>query len=188
MSDWILEYFVQKFILKEIVPLNDVSNALIKIYIYYNQYSLHLSFQEKSYFFNKGCVCVCVCVCVCAQSLQSGPTLCDPMDYSPPVSSVNRDSPGKNTGVGCHTLFQGILPTLLLSVACFWHNLVLVILYGSSRMGLCNHSWRGLINSWLKEWMNRDWTHMPCIARQILNHWTICEDPLKCHLHCELVL
>ena len=131
---------------------------------------------------------VCVCVCVCAQSLQSGPTLCDPMDYSPPVSSVNRDSPGKNTGVGCHTLFQGILPTLLLSVACFWHNLVLVILYGSSRMGLCNHSWRGLINSWLKEWMNRDWTHMACIARQILNHWTTCEDPLKCHLHCELVL
>ena len=31
-------------------------------------------------------VCVCVCVCVCAQSC---PTLCGPMDYSPPDSSVH---------------------------------------------------------------------------------------------------
>ena len=28
-------------------------------------------------------------VCVCAKLLQSCPTLCDPMDYSPPGSSVN---------------------------------------------------------------------------------------------------
>ena len=26
-------------------------------------------------------------------------------------SSVHGDSPGKNTGVGCHTLLQGIFPT-----------------------------------------------------------------------------
>ena len=31
-------------------------------------------------------------------------TLCDPMDCSPPGSSVHGDSPGKNTGVGCHDL------------------------------------------------------------------------------------
>ena len=42
---------------------------------------------------------------------QSCPTLCDPTDYSPPGSSVHRDSPGKNTGVGCHALLQGIFPT-----------------------------------------------------------------------------
>ena len=30
------------------------------------------------------------------------PILCDPMDCSPPGSSVHGDSPGKNTGVGCH--------------------------------------------------------------------------------------
>ena len=30
------------------------------------------------------------------------------MDYSPPDSSVHRDSPGKNTGVVCHALLQGI--------------------------------------------------------------------------------
>ena len=33
------------------------------------------------------------------------------MDFSPPGSSVCGDSPGKDTGVGCHALFQGIFPT-----------------------------------------------------------------------------
>ena len=36
-----------------------------------------------------------------AKSLQSCPTLCDPRDGSPLW-----DSPGKNTGVGCHFLLQ----------------------------------------------------------------------------------
>ena len=40
-------------------------------------------------------------VCLVAQSC---PTLCDPMDCSPPGSSVRGDSPGKNTGVGCRAL------------------------------------------------------------------------------------
>ena len=31
------------------------------------------------------------------------------MDYSPPGSSIHGDSPGKNTGVGCHTLLQDLL-------------------------------------------------------------------------------
>ena len=39
------------------------------------------------------CVCVCVCVylhaCVCAKSLQSCLTLCNPVYYSPPGSSVH---------------------------------------------------------------------------------------------------
>ena len=37
--------------------------------------------------------------------------LCDPMDCSPSGSSVHGDSPGKNTGVGCYALLQGIFPT-----------------------------------------------------------------------------
>ena len=41
-----------------------------------------------------------------AKSLQSCLTLCDPIDSSPPVSPVPGDSPGKNTAVGCHFLFQ----------------------------------------------------------------------------------
>ena len=36
-------------------------------------------------------------------------TLCDPVDCSPPGSSVHGDSAGKkNTGVGCHAFLQGI--------------------------------------------------------------------------------
>ena len=38
-------------------------------------------------------------------------TLCDPMDHSPPGSFVHEDSPGKNAGVGCHALLQGIFLT-----------------------------------------------------------------------------
>ena len=38
-----------------------------------------------------------------AKSLQSCPTLCDPIDGSPTGSPV---SLGKNTGVGCHFLLQ----------------------------------------------------------------------------------
>ena len=37
--------------------------------------------------------------------------LCNPMDCSLPGSSAHRDSPGKNTEVGCHFLLQGIFPT-----------------------------------------------------------------------------
>ena len=48
---------------------------------------------------------------VCAKSLQSYPTLCSPLDYSLPGSSVREDSPGKNTGVSCHALLKGIFPT-----------------------------------------------------------------------------
>ena len=36
---------------------------------------------------------------------------CNPMDWSLLGSSVHEDSPGKNTGVGCHFLLQGIFPT-----------------------------------------------------------------------------
>ena len=46
--------------------------------------------------------------CLVAQSCL---TLCSPMDYSPPGSSIHGDSPGKNAEVGCHALLQGIFPT-----------------------------------------------------------------------------
>ena len=39
------------------------------------------------------------------------PTLCNPMVCSLLISSVHGDSSGKNCGVGCHTLLQGIFPT-----------------------------------------------------------------------------
>ena len=42
---------------------------------------------------------------------QSCPTLCDPVDCSPPGSSVHEIFPGKDTGGGCHFLLHGIFPT-----------------------------------------------------------------------------
>ena len=45
-------------------------------------------------------------------SHSSGVRLCDPMDYSPPSSCVHGILQARtNTGVGCHFLLQGMLPT-----------------------------------------------------------------------------
>ena len=43
---------------------------------------------------------------VAAKSLQSCPTLCDPHRRQPTRLPRPWDSPGKNTGVGCHFLLQ----------------------------------------------------------------------------------
>ena len=50
---------------------------------------------------------VCAVLCLVAQSC---PTLCDSVDCSSPGCSVHGDSPGKNTGMRCHALLQGIFP------------------------------------------------------------------------------
>ena len=68
--------------------------------------------------------------CLCAKSLQLCPTLSNPMDCSLPVSSIHRYSPGKNTGVGCHALLQGICPTQGLNLCLLWHLHCRWILYG----------------------------------------------------------
>ena len=64
-------------------------------------------FFSQHQFFPPSCKYVCV-LCLVAQSCL---TLCDPMDCSPPGSSVHEDSPGKSTGVDSHALLQGIFPT-----------------------------------------------------------------------------
>ena len=49
--------------------------------------------------------------CGCAKSLQSCLTLCDPRDPMDPSRLLCPwESPGKNTGVNCHALLQGIFP------------------------------------------------------------------------------
>ena len=50
----------------------------------------------------------CTSVCVCAQSC---PTLCNPIDSSPPGSSVHGIFLERITRVGCHALLQGIFLT-----------------------------------------------------------------------------
>ena len=44
-----------------------------------------------------------------AKSLQSCPTLCDPIRRQPTRLPRPWDSPGKNTGVGCHFFLQQML-------------------------------------------------------------------------------
>jgi len=63
-------------------------------------------------------ICLKICKCIHNQSevAQSCPTLCDPMDCSLPGYRLPGYGgpwgfPGKNTGVGCHFLLQGIFPT-----------------------------------------------------------------------------
>ena len=58
-----------------------------------------------------------------ANLLQLCPTLCEPRDHSPVGSSDHGDSPGENTGAGCHAFLQriisdpGIKPESLTSLA-----------------------------------------------------------------------
>ena len=50
--------------------------------------------------------------CTCAELLQSYLTLCDPTDPMQPTKLLCPwNSSGKNSGVGCHALLQGIFPT-----------------------------------------------------------------------------
>ena len=46
-----------------------------------------------------------------AESLSRVRLFCDPVDCSPARLLCPGDSPGKNIGVGCHALLQGIFPT-----------------------------------------------------------------------------
>ena len=56
-----------------------------------------------------GCHLLLQCMRVKSESevAQSCPICSDPMDQSPPGSSVHGIFPGKSTGVGCHCLLQG---------------------------------------------------------------------------------
>ena len=90
----------------------ELRSELFLVYSIYTISSGHITYQlnRNKDSCNSSSVCVCVCVCVCSVT-QSCPTLCDHMDCSLPGSSVHGDSPGKNTGVGCQALLQGIFPT-----------------------------------------------------------------------------
>ena len=66
---------------------------------------------------------------------QSCPTLGDSTDCSPLGSSVHGDSPGKNSGVGCHALLQGIFPTQGLNPGLPGNSYCRQILYQLSYQG-----------------------------------------------------
>ena len=107
--------------------------------------------------------------------IQSCPTLCDPMDCSPPGSSCSRDSSGKNTGVGCHFLLQGIFPTQGSNPGLpHWRQ----ILYWLSHQGSLNFC----INvkkkkNWSKEYVLCNSTYIKFKNRGLawwLRQWRIC--------------
>ena len=82
-------------------------------------------------------------------------TLCDPMDCSPPGSSVHGDSPGKNTLVGSHSLLQGIFPTEELNPGLLHCRQILYHLshQGSPNFSLQKHTllnWASLVAQRLK--------------------------------------
>ena len=76
------------------------------------------------------------------------------MNYSPPGSSVHGIFPGKDTGVGCHSLLQGIFLSLGLNP-----YLLQVLHWQAGSLPLAQPG-------------KRDQTHVPCIGKQTLNHWT----------------
>ena len=57
--------------------------------------------------------CNCVCVALVVHLLSCVPLFHDSMDCSPLLSTLfcPWNSPGKDTGVGCHSLLQGTFPT-----------------------------------------------------------------------------
>ena len=107
------------------------------------------------------------------KSLQLCLTLCDPIDGSPPGSSP-WDSPGKNTGVGCHFLLQRIkvksesevaqlCPTLHDSMDCS--------LPGSSTHGMFQArvlEWVAIAFSWVAIKTNDAWVQLPEIQTQLV--------------------
>ena len=110
------------------------------------------------------------CWCLVAQSCL---TLCDSMDCNPPGSFVHGDSPGKNTGMGCYVLLQGIFWTQGLNpgpLHCRW------ILYHLSHQG----------SSRILEWVAypfprgssqpRNQTRVSLIASKFFISWATKED------------
>ena len=93
--------------------------------------------------------------------------LCNPMDCSPPHSSVHGHSPGKNTGVDCRALLQGIFPTQGSNP-------------GPSHCRRVLHQLSHQGSPRILEWIaipfssgssqTRDGTCVSCIGRQILYH------------------
>ena len=96
--------------------------------------------------------------------------LCNPMDCNPPGSSVHSpgDSPGKNTGVGCHALLQGIFPTQGLNP-------------GLPHFGWILHRLSHQGSPWLLQWVAYpffrgssqpwNWTRVSCIAGRFFTSW-----------------
>ena len=115
---------------------------------------------------------------------QSHLTLCDPVDYSLPGSSVQGDSPGKNTGVGCHFLLQGAFLTqgsnlqLLSLLYCRWITcwaitIVLICIFLLNNGFSSSHVWMWELDD-KESWVPKEWCFWNVVLEKTL------ESPLDC--------
>ena len=81
-----------------------ITSSTLEVLLVYKIFMTQKPLQGLSMF--QGILQQSAAAAAAAKSLQSCPTLCDPMDGSPPGSPGPWDSPGKSTGVGCHFLLQ----------------------------------------------------------------------------------
>ena len=109
-------------------------------------------------------------LCVCSSCL----ALSIPKDCSPPGSSVHGDSPGKNPGIGCHILLQGIFPTQGLNLGLTHYRWILYHL---------SHQGSPTILEWVAKPFSRGiswprkWTGVSCIAGGFFTSWATKEAP-----------
>ena len=91
-----------------------------------------------------------------------------PHDCSPPGSTVHGDSPGNNTGVGCHALLQGIFQTQGSNPSLLHCRQILYQLshQQSPRLleGVAYPFSRG-------SFWPRNWTWVSCIAGRFFTSW-----------------
>ena len=117
-------------------------------------------------------------LCLAAQPC---PTLCDPMNCSPPGTSVHGDSPGKKTEVGCHALLQGIFPTQGSNPGLPHCRQILHWLSHQGSPGILE--WVVYPFSRGSSWP-RNWTRVSCTAGEFFTSWATREALIRsmCHL------
>ena len=97
--------------------------------------------------------------------------LCDPMDCSPPGSSVHGVSPGKNTEVGCLALLQGIFETQLSHIAGGFFTIC--------SPGKPKNTGVGSLSLLQGSSWPRNWTRVSCIAGGFFTNWATREAPYE---------
>ena len=118
---------------------------------------------------------LCSVLCLAAQLCS---TLCDPMDCNPSGSSIHGDSSGKNTGVGCHALLQGIFLTQGSNPGlqhCKW-----ILYYLSHQRSPRILEWVAYPFSRGSSWP-RHWTRVSCIAGRFFTNWATGKPSLSTH-------
>ena len=101
---------------------------------------------------------------VVVKSLSHFQLFYEPVDCSPPGSFVHWDTPGKNTGMGCHALLQQIFPTQELNPSLLHCRQILYQLnyQGSPDLSLhtCNTAIQTYMGETERQWIWRTkWCH-----------------------------